>query len=75
MEVLEHQRLVGREARQLPPAEKVFSWVLASTTQRTASSSRAAAKAASMSSSSWSDSALRVSGWSIAIVATPSATS
>jgi hypothetical protein len=42
-----------------------------STTQFTASSSRASANAASSSSSTSSDSALRVSGLSSAIVATP----
>jgi len=49
--------------------------VLASTTARTFSSAFAASNAASRSVSSWSDSALRVSGWFMAIVATPSATS
>ena len=60
---------------RLPPALNTFSCVEVSTTQRTASSSRAASNAAIRSSSSSSESALRVSGWSSAIVATPSATS
>ena len=61
---------------RLPPELNVVSCVEASTTQRTASSSRAASKAAMRSPSSSSDSALRVSGWSMAMVATPlSATS
>jgi len=58
---------------RLPPEENTFSWVEVSTTHRTASSSRAAVKAAIRSSSTSSDSALRVSGWFRAIVATPSA--
>ena len=57
-----------------PPAEKTFSWVEVSTTQRTASSSRAAVSAAIRSSSSWSESALRASGRFMATVATRSAT-
>ena len=60
---------------RLPPAENVVSCVEPSTTQRTSSSSRAASKAAIRSRSSASESALRDSGWSMAIVATPSATS
>ena len=56
---------------RLPPLEKTLSWVEVSTTQRTASSSRHASSAAISSASSSSDSALRVSGWSSAIVATP----
>ncbi len=55
---------------RLPPDEKIFSCEEVSTTQRTASSSRALEGAISPSSSS-SDSALRVSGWSSVIVATP----
>ena len=55
-----------------PPALNVVSCVLASTTQRADSSARAASKASISSSSTAPDSALRVSGWSRAIVATPS---
>ena len=60
---------------RLPPDENTFSCVEVSTTQRTSWSARAAANASSSSSSTWSESALRVSGWSSAIVATPPATS
>ena len=60
---------------RLPPEENVVSCVEASTTHRTASSSRARVNAARRSSSTSSESALRVSGWSSARVATPSATS
>jgi hypothetical protein len=56
---------------RLPPLENTFSCVEVRTTQRTASSSRARSKAAIRSSSTSSESALRVSGWSSAIVATP----
>ena len=59
---------------RLPPLENTFSCVEVRTTQRTDASSRAAPNAAISSSSSSSDRALRVSGWSSAIVATPSAT-
>jgi hypothetical protein len=59
----------------LPPLENTFSCEEVSTTQRTASSSLARSKAAIRSPSSSSESALRVSGWSSVIVATPSATS
>ena len=58
------------------PEENTRSCEEVSTTQRTRSSSRAASKAAISSSSTWSESALRVSGWSSVTVATPlSATS
>ena len=57
---------------RLPPAEKTVSCVEVSTTQRTPSSARASSNAPVRSVSSSFDSALRVSGWSIAIVATPS---
>ena len=60
---------------RLPPEEKTFSCVEVSTTQRTASSAFAAANASSSSPRTASDSALRVSGWSSATVAMPSATS
>ena len=61
---------------RLPPELNVVSWVHARTTQRTASSSRARVpNAARRSSSTSSESALRVSGWSSAMVATPPATS
>ena len=60
---------------RLPPLEKTFSCVEVSTTQRTPSSSRAISNASIRSSSTSSDSALRVSGWSSAIVATPSVSS
>ena len=53
------------------PEENTLSCEEVSTTQRTASSSRASVKAAISSPSSSSDSALRVSGWSSVIVATP----
>ena len=56
---------------RLPPLEKTFSCVEVRITQRTAPSSRAASNAAIRSSSTSSDSALRVSGWSSAIVMTP----
>ena len=69
------ERHVGGEARgRLPPEEKTFSCVEVSTTQRTASSAFAAAKAASSSSRTWSESALRVSAGSSAIVATAPST-
>jgi hypothetical protein len=54
---------------RLPPLENTFSCVEVSTTQRTSGSALAAANALRSSSSTWSDSALRVSGWSSAIVA------
>ena len=56
---------------RLAPEEKTRSWLEVSTTQRTPSSSRASVRAAIRSSSSSVDSALRVSGWSSVIVATP----
>ncbi len=61
---------------RLAPLENTRSWLDASTTQRTASSSRACSNAAISSPSSSFDSALRVSGWFSVMVATPvSATS
>jgi hypothetical protein len=54
----------------LPPELKTFSCVEVSTTQRTASSVRAASNAAIRSLSIASESELRVSGSSSAIVAT-----
>ena len=57
------------------PELNTLSCVEVSTTQRTAASSRAASNAACRSANSASESALRVSGWSSAIVATPPATS
>ena len=60
---------------RLPPELNVLGFVEASTTHRTASSTRARRSASSRSPSSSSDSALRVSGSSSATVATPSATS
>ena len=57
---------------RLPPAEKTFSCEEVSTTQRTPSSSRASSNAPIRSVSSSFESALRVSGWSSVIVATPS---
>jgi hypothetical protein len=56
---------------RLPPALNVVGCVEARTTQRTAVSSRAASNAARRSSMSGSDRALRLSGSSSAIVATP----
>ena len=56
---------------RLPPAEKTFSCDEARTTTRTSSSAFAARSASSSSLSSWSESALRVSGSSSVIVATP----
>jgi len=56
---------------RLPPLENTVSWVEVSTTQRTAGSSRARPSASISSFSSSSESALRVSGSSRAIVATP----
>jgi hypothetical protein len=53
------------------PEENTRSCDEVKTTQRTASSSRAAENAPISSSSTWSDSALRVSGWSSVTVATP----
>ena len=47
---------------RLPPAEKTFSCVEVSTTQRTPSSWPASSSAAVRSVSSWFESALRVSG-------------
>jgi hypothetical protein len=55
----------------LAPLEKTRSWLLASTTTRTASSSRADSNASISSVRSSFDSALRVSGWLSVIVATP----
>ncbi len=60
---------------RLPPALNTFSWEEVSTTQRTPSSSRAISKASNSSDSSSLESALRVSGESRVMVATPSATS
>ena len=57
---------------RLAPDEKTFSCEEVSTTQRTASSSRAASKASISSVSSSLESALRFSGVSSVIVATPS---
>ena len=59
-----------------PPDENTVGCVEVSTTQRTAASSRASSRARHSSSNSSPESALRVSGRSSAIVATPpSATS
>ena len=59
---------------RLAPAENTRSCVEVSTTQRTPASSRADSNAAVSSARSSSDRALRVSGWSSAIVATPAST-
>src|ERR1700753_1543011 len=65
-EVLVHERHVGGETAQVGArgghAKTTRSWVDVSTTQRTASSSRAACSAAIRSPSNSSDSALRLSG-------------
>ena len=62
-------RSAAKPAR-LPPPQNTFSWVEVSTTQRTSGSASPRPNAASRSSNTASESALRVSGWSSAIVAT-----
>ena len=54
-----------------PPALKTFSCEEVRTTQRTEASSRAKVNASISSESRWSERALRSSGWSSVIVATP----
>ena len=73
-EVLVHERTSAAKPPRLAPEEKTFSCEEASTTKRTASSSRARSKLDQPSKHS-AESALRVAGSFSVIVATPSATS